>query len=188
MNVWLKKLSTPYIFSPLGLITVMDFTLGVLDFSRGHCLSGLLAWGLMTFTIFINRYILEKRARLTRRIDFQPLDSHEEQNMSMTIEELKAASNKATANLNRVMAALGAVYLNDGHSVKIRIDEYTYAITPNSIYKCIEKSDGELEIKSSTCLQIHAMPPPEMIASTLLLLHNDPTIFDRWHRQDGPYL
>jgi hypothetical protein len=91
------------------------------------------------------------------------------------------AFKKAEANLKRVAKNLGAA-LCSYECATISIRGYRYIISPQRITRQNERGESQ-----STCLQQHPMPMPEMVAATLLLLCNDPTIFERWRRQDGWY-
>jgi hypothetical protein len=100
----------------------------------------------------------------------------------MTFEEAMKAEELAKASLRQVAHNLGATVTNDCDRADVRIGRYRYYVRADEIVRV----DGAGKIES-TCLQASAMPYQEQIASVLLLLKNDPTIFERWQRRDNYY-
>lgn len=96
------------------------------------------------------------------------------------------AQASAKKNLVQVASVLGATLGEEGTHVEITIGTYCYRISPGWIERT-----GPIPYpmrSSRTCLQVQGnVPYYEMIAATLLLLKNDPTIYDRWCRQDAYY-
>lgn len=95
----------------------------------------------------------------------------------------------ALAALERAMDATGAIFLPGNRSIAcIQISEWQFYISTNFIIRYDRQHSREY-----TCLEycyksaIERPPDWEILASFLLLLNNDPTIFERWKRQNGPY-
>lgn len=92
----------------------------------------------------------------------------------------------ALKNLKVIAKAVGADLGTEGHFATIKIGEYLYRISPGTIER--QPAKGLSFGTRRTCLQTYGnLPYPEMIAATLLLLKNDPTLFDKWCQQDGYY-
>ena len=86
----------------------------------------------------------------------------------------------ALANLERIAKLYGAVMMEQ--YVELVVDGLRFQVYPDNIYKISN------ERIVGTCYQSsRLMTPPEKIATAILLLHNDPTIFERWARQDGTF-
>lgn len=91
----------------------------------------------------------------------------------------------AQQNLDLVAKAVGATKAGDcadGCCTKyeMRIGNHLYLVS----YGQIEYRHGAY--RSSTCMQDSlALPPPEHIASILLLLHNNPSLFTYWKDEPG---
>lgn len=87
----------------------------------------------------------------------------------------------ARANLDLVVKALRVDVMPDGY----------YLTVGDLIFKVIEQGviivDKTGRAIRNTCIRNPGMPGPELIATTLLLLHNDPTIFDKWAEAPGIY-
>lgn len=93
-----------------------------------------------------------------------------------------AAIITAQENLVRVCKLFGVKY--QGGVFDLKVGKQLFRLTKDNIFKV---NDGGQEM-SGTCYQAAAMPSEEKIASAILLLHNDPTVFSRWARQDGPHV
>jgi hypothetical protein len=102
----------------------------------------------------------------------------------LTEKEQINAIQQAIRNLELVAKVTGASLGGSYTMATIQIGYDVFEIRQNAIYR---NGRGACD---STCLNYgegSAMPIPEQIASTLLLLKNDPTIFDRWKQQDKFY-
>lgn len=93
-----------------------------------------------------------------------------------------AAIITARENLERVCKLFGVKY--QGGVFDLKVGKQLFRLTKDNIFKV---NDGGQEM-SGTCYQAAAMPAEEKIASAILLLHNDPSVFNRWARQDGPHV
>lgn len=99
--------------------------------------------------------------------------------MSMDAEEL------GLQNLRRVLKALGGRWEANAATATLEINGDTYRISPGHIMRFSENHR-----QGGTCFHMGgaSMPFSEQIASAALLLHHDPSIFDRWHSQNGLYV
>lgn len=92
------------------------------------------------------------------------------------------ALNLAAENLDRVAKLTGAKVSRDRRRATINIGRYHYRITPTSIARY------GIGWPKYTCLLTWIDTPyAERIASVILLLKNNPKIFEHWRRQDGWY-
>lgn len=89
---------------------------------------------------------------------------------------------KAQRNLDLVVQALGALRVGP-YVFDLQVGSFVFRVSTNTCHK-LTPNGCQLD---STCLQGMGLPPAELVASALLLLHNDPTIFDRWGSQTGAY-
>lgn len=115
----------------------------------------------------------------------------------------------ADQNLRHLCAVTGATYYPDhnteatplpgdgyvGPWVRITLAGTTYDILTRHVIMYFGLP-GPLTVAryQSTCFYLFpstasddSLPYAERVASALLLLRNDPTIFVRWRQQDGPY-
>lgn len=99
---------------------------------------------------------------------------------------MDAAQTKAIANLTIVAKATGATVYAEYQEVLLRTDRFEFHIS----HRHICRTDLRTGERVGTCLTYGLagmMPVPEQIAAALLLVKNNPTIFDRWRRQDDYY-
>lgn len=116
---------------------------------------------------------------------------HHERILAMSPAMIDEAMAKAFLNLELVMRAVGATEcpeygpgFRDSLCVIFKAGAYEFVVRPNRIYRKFVGGD----VESKTCYYPSVpMPAPEIIASALLHLRHDPTIYDRWYRQDGMY-
>lgn len=105
----------------------------------------------------------------------------------------------ADQNLRHICKVLGASYSPDHRSfsplrdpaypgpwARIVLGGAEYYITAGYVVRLVRGYEA------STCYYpypsaVAACPNPELVASALLLLRNDPTIFDRWCGRGGAY-
>jgi hypothetical protein len=141
--------------------------------------------GLLQLEVFHNRiraaigfdaailiiFLAEWRRRRNRRLP--PLVAVEEQRM------IPEAVARARANLDRVVKLLGA----DGTDpmwIKLKVGRWRFVVGQRSVYRY---PGG-----AATCYYPkEPMPFEEAIANALLLLHNNPRVFDKWCRRDGGF-
>lgn len=108
----------------------------------------------------------------------------------------------ADQNLRHICAVLGAAYSPDHKSwspignceypgpwVRLGVEGLTFYILAGNVVKF----EGAQRIAATCyyifpCLEDSQTPFPEKIASALLLLKNDPELFDKWRKQDGPHV
>lgn len=108
--------------------------------------------------------------------------------------ERDAARQKALESLRRICNAVGA-HLNENPfrdpmgnvstlTVTVRIKDWEYCIVPGYIFRLSAQYGLH-----ATCYHTATgtEPPADCMLSVLLLLRNDPAIFNRWERQDGFY-
>lgn len=99
------------------------------------------------------------------------------------------ASDRAKENFVRVCKAIGAN--PDTHTLQVGGTLFT--VSPRNIVKRTPISEQitcyYVADQCRTFVGPHSVPLPayEAMATAMLLLHNDPTIFDRWAKQDGAY-
>lgn len=188
-----------------------SFAGNLLLFSAGiNFLSGLfhlfhhifLPFGLVNFGmtgLILGFYFFMEKAR--QRFEWQLEQLHrvqaEAREAKMDVREFIAAQEVALKTLLKMAKVVGAiVMLNDEAptssnpggvpmeaEVCITIKDCEYIITYGSIrrYRSSKRIDA-------TCYHSNSqIPPADLILSALLLLKNDPTIFDRWARQDNYY-
>lgn len=112
---------------------------------------------------------------------------HHERILAMSPAMIDEAMAKAFHNLELVMRAVGATEYPgspDRLCVIFKVGAYEFVVRQNRIYRKFVGGD----VESKTCYYPSVpMPAPEIIASALLHLRHDPTIYDRWYRQDGMY-
>lgn len=108
----------------------------------------------------------------------------------------------ADDNLRRVCALVGASYSPDhasfspvgnpgypGPWARLEVADFIFYIVVGHV-RC-ERKGGYCV--GTTCYytwpaQAVMLPKAEMVASALLLLHHDPSIFRKWQLQDGPHV
>lgn len=90
---------------------------------------------------------------------------------------------RARENLARVCKNLNAWLLGPDGPVELTVGESTFRVEYAAVYRRRLVPGG-----SGTCLRPVGLPQAEEVASAVLLLHNDPTVFERWQRQDARYV
>lgn len=92
----------------------------------------------------------------------------------------------ARANLERIVKLFGARLIGEVY-VELAIGNYLYRIYGSHIYR-LRKISGEYVPYGDTCYgpACH-MPVAEVMATAILLLHHDPSIFDRWNNNRGTW-
>lgn len=160
-----------------GLLAVLNAVLGLLQFHFHDYLGVSFSFAALIAVAYANWC-----SRKTRRLQAR-LNELRREAAGMTDEELIKARDLAVANLERVARLVGASFTYD--SATLQIGRYAYLIRPDEIRRQLVDSMCPYQ---ETCLRVRPdMPRPEKIASILLLLKNDPTIFDRWAQQDEFY-
>ena len=162
-----------------GLIVLLNVAVGLLNFHLHHRVPGLVNLAVAAVGLTILSFGL-RGAR--RRLAVAERELQEA--MELTPAEDRAAMAKAIANLHKVAKATGAKISKLGFDeAEIKIKGQTFHISHR--HACCTRKNGE---RASTCLNYgHFIPVPEEIAAALLLLKHDPTIFDRWKKQDKYY-
>lgn len=181
----MRQWNTPFINSFHALALVANLVMGVFDLLHHHVAAGICSLVLAACIVAVNIVLARSRRRLgVLREQVRQLHLRQQgmDGMGMTFEEGMKAEELAKASLRQVAHNLGATVTNDCDRADVRIGRYRYYVKAHEI----DRSDGTGKIES-TCLQGGTMPYPEQIASVLLLLKNDPTIFTRWQRQDNYY-
>jgi len=87
----------------------------------------------------------------------------------------------ARENLLKVIKALEAQQMNNTPVVRIKVGKHYFEVQPGAVHSL--NKDGIRVF--STCIQSSGIPTDEMVATMLLLLKNDPYIFERWRGDHG---
>lgn len=156
---------------------------GVFSFKHGHSYGGLLLFALAGWMLALIVWSVRSMSR--HQHHRRAVRELEDQAMKLSNIDPETAQRLATANLRRVAKLTGAKLREKDSVAEIRIGRYRYHI--NNHY--IERQIGlRWWTAQGTCLTFNGhMPQEEMIAATLLLLKNDPTIFHRWRKHDQYY-
>jgi hypothetical protein len=96
----------------------------------------------------------------------------------------QSVRNQAQSHLLRVVALTDATEMDDGYLLNVG------ATTFHVRDKYVRRRRGGKDAKScyeETCFFVpnQGMPSAELIATALLMLKNDPTLFDKWAVKDG---
>ena len=91
---------------------------------------------------------------------------------------------QAQSYLQRVIALTNAIKAGDGYVLNVGTNTFHVG------YRYVRRLRREGVANSryeQTCFFVpsHGMPRPEQIATALLMLKNDPTLFDKWAVRDG---
>jgi hypothetical protein len=161
-------------------IIVTDTTLGVLSFKQHHIVRSVFQFAMATSLGLVNVWFVRAMRRNVRirRI----LNSQKAQMPELSKAEQTVAMRQAIQNLKQVAKAMGAVLASDYLGATIQIGRFRFHTVERHI--CRTDRDGS---RDATCLNygnLATAPTPEHIAATLLLLKNNPTIFERWVKQD----
>lgn len=179
----MRQWNTPFINSFHALALVANLVMGVFDLLHHHVAAGICSLVLAACIVAVNIVLARSRRRLgVLREQVRQLHLRQQGMDGMIFEEVMKAEELAKASLRQVAHNLGATVTNDCDRADVRIGRYRYYVKAHEIVRV----DGAGKI-ASTCLQVPAMPYQEQIASVLLLLKNDPSIFERWQRQDNYY-
>lgn len=179
----MRQWNTPFINSFHALALVANLVMGVFDLLHHYVAPGICSLVLAACIVAVNIVLARSRRRLgVLREQVRQLHLRQQGMDGMIFEEVMKAEELAKASLRQVAHNLGATVTKDCGRAEIRIGRYWYYVKGHEI----DRSDGTGKIES-TCLQGGTMPYPEQIASVLLLLKNDPTIFTRWQRHDNYY-
>lgn len=119
-------------------------------------------------------------------------------------EKPKTPEELATENLMRICVNTGASYSSDhvawspleapgypGPWVRIALGDATYYISVGWVVRT-RGILAPVRFYERTCVHFvddagRAMPHSEHVANALLLLKNNPALFDAWKRHDGPH-
>jgi len=177
-----RRWNSPSVNIIHGTMALVNVGLGLFNFALHHYLAGSFGFSAAIAIALINIWC----AKMNRRRQQLEQERHRinhivEEMKLMTLDEQMKALGLARENLKRVAASMGAKIGRDYDQAFVKIGHYKYDVRRDMIYRQHEHAID------STCLQIPPMPYPERIASVLLLLRNDPTIFDRWAKHDKYY-
>lgn len=182
-----EKWLSPVLYTFQGLVFLWDAGAGLVSLYKHHWITALINFAGAAFVgtviYFTHRGGRRHEARMQRlREELEEL----ERRRTMPVFDELEANTKAKANLELVMKATGAKFGKEKGDVIVPIGNYQFLVQNGYIYKF--SSDGSQQI-SSTCIHFSdgSTPVPEFFASVILLLKHDPSIFDRWKRQDGYY-
>ncbi len=178
----LKTWNTPWINISHALIVAMNLFQGV-SILMHHRSVGWIQFFLAGVIIGVNIWMgLSKRKYERVMATFQRRFAEFERRRGMTETEIIQAEEKARRNLEQIAKVVGA-HLEAPLYARLTLGKDEFRIVPGQVRRIRSGSDQQ------TCFQVSApFPHPEHIASALLLLKNDPTIFDRWVKQDGYYI
>lgn len=101
--------------------------------------------------------------------------------LNVIADEMNAVLIRARENLARVCKNLNARLLGPDGPVELTVGESTFRVEYAAVYR-------RRLVPVGTCLRPVGLPQAEEVASAVLLLHNDPTVFERWQRQDARYV
>ena len=166
-----------------AVVFAMDVVAGVFTFKAGHLYGGLFQFLLAAWMVV--SIVWSVRSMSRRQHHRRALRELEDRAMKLSNIDPETAQRMAVANLRRVAKLTGAKLREKNFVADIRIGRYRYHI--NNHY--IERQIGlRWWTAQGTCLTFEGhMPQEEMIAATLLLLKNDPSIFHRWRKHDQYY-
>lgn len=180
-----------------GIAILLDATVGLFNLYHHHLGFGLFDLGLAALVLGLNISfnIFKRRTdRLREQIEeLREADRRRQRRIPMSMD----AYLKARDNLLHIVKVTGAIFDNtqafidpDNLSEGIRVTFWTGQSRFVIAYGRVSRyglDDNDYN-GSTTCYNMRVdMPHHEHIASALLLLKNDPTIFDRWMKQDAFY-
>lgn len=87
----------------------------------------------------------------------------------------------ALENLQKVVKAVGAKM--EGCRVHFKAGKQDFRVEPSALYRV--EQDGAIRI--GTCIQSSGLHPYETMASVILLLRNNPDLFELWRNDTGHY-
>lgn len=179
------KWLSPVLYTFQGLVFLWDAGAGLFCLYKHHWVVAALNFGMAVFVGSVTYFTHKSRRRheaMMRQLRMQ-LEELERRRAMPTYEQL-VAETKARANLELVMKATGAKFHNGGLAVLVPIQKHEYYVQTGYVYKY---SSGILVARTCIHFSNTFTPDPEFIASVILLLKHDPSIFDRWVRQDNYY-
>ena len=95
------------------------------------------------------------------------------------------AGDRAKNYLRRVVALTSATYFGDGYVLDVGTN--TFHVRERHVSR-LQGATSNKRRYAQTCYRCpKAMPAAEKIATALLMLKNDPTLFDRWAAQNGAF-
>jgi hypothetical protein len=197
----LKKRNSPFSEMLLVFSATINFLSGLFHLLNHRLWPFGAANFLMAAAIFVF-YVFLKKARLHFERAMARLHlarASLEEVRAMEAQEFVKAQDVAMKTLVRFARAVGATVMPRGFEppsihnpdrvpmdaeVRIQISEWQYIIVYGTIYRQNRVTGAH----HSTCYHSNErIPPADMILCALLLLRNDPTIFERWCRQDDYY-
>jgi hypothetical protein len=184
--VRLDKWFSPVLFSLQGLVILWNAGAGLFSLWKHHYVFALINFGgaaCIGSVVYFTHWSRKRHEATTRRIR-QELAEFERRRVMPDSEQL-AADTKAKANLELVMKATCATFYGAEGAVTVPIEGYDYIVVSGGY---VHKRRNGLTV-GATCIHFSntLTPAPEFIASVILLLKHDPSIFDRWKRQDNYY-
>lgn len=166
-----------------AVVFALDVVAGVFSFKAGHLYGGLFQFLLAAWMVVLVVWSVRSMSRLQHHR--RAVRELEDRVMKFCNIDPETAQRMAVANLRRVAKLTGAKLREEDSEAKIQIGKYSYYIGDRYIRRHVRFKRWTAQ---STCLTFQGhMPPAEMIAATLLLLKNDPSIFHRWRKHDQYY-
>ena len=93
---------------------------------------------------------------------------------------------RAKTYLRRIAALTGAT--QTGHAYVLDVDKMRFRVRDRYVSRLRDMTDPGCTLEETCFYSVHkAMPKAEEIATALLQLMNNPTLFDRWAAQSGAF-
>lgn len=178
--------NTPVMNLVHAFVVCINIAAGVFDIKTHHSWLSLYHFGIAVVFIVLNIGFGISLRRLDRRR--QALMDRQERVMAAAYPPIGVPMNdadvSALANLTKIVQLFNAE-INGKNCVDLIIGELRFSIYEDHIYR-YRKSAVQFEQCGHTCYaNSAAMPAAEKIATAMLLLHHDPSIFNRWANDQG---
>lgn len=194
-----KNWNSPSINILHGIAVLWCFTLGLHLLFQHHRWGAALQFAVALFNVGLNVASgLIRRKTDALRAHMEAVRREAEREAAMPEVDRLLAYQKAADNLERVVKALGAEPVGidplhpftgsierAGFGIRIYLAGSEFIVLAGHIFRL----NGNKEIEARTCYYGPVTEPwPENIASALLLLKQNPGVFEKWRKQDGYYL
>ena len=143
------------------------------------CVVFVLMWGIVfvcSQRLFLGEVVLPQRSQQNRPV--WGFFSYFENNCPENVR------NQAQTYLLRVVALTNATEMGDGYLLNVGTN--TFHVRDRYVRRIRGVKDAKSRYEV-TCFFVpnQGMPSAELIATALLMLNNDPTLFDKWAVKDG---
>lgn len=95
------------------------------------------------------------------------------------------AGDRAKNYLRRIAALTGATYVGDGYILDVGTN--TFHLRERHVSRLQGTTNAKRRYGQTCYWPNKAMPAAEQVATALLMLKNNPTLFDRWAAQSGAF-